>query len=181
MPSSVHIPSCHSDQCTDLQCWSFLFTTLTANGKPLHINQVLSWMTIWTQKSLLPTFSAGPSCLKRYCRTWNVSFVSARPTSSHWTCVRAVSVPNILSSLVLMFVQSEITLPCQSINFLNTGLNRNLPGMLQKLSDLHNSTASLSLILSCELPHFANKSPNLTIPSLLHHIGRLPPKNLSTS
>ena len=38
---------------------------------------------IQIQKSLLMTFSAGPSHLKRHCWTWNVSFVYARPTDSH--------------------------------------------------------------------------------------------------
>ncbi len=57
--------------------------TSTANGKHLPSNQVLSLMTIRTQKSLLTTFSAGQICSKMHCRTWNVSFASARPTDSH--------------------------------------------------------------------------------------------------
>jgi hypothetical protein len=56
---------------------------------------------------------------------------------------------------VLMSVQTEIALPFQSINFLNTGLNPSSSGTLQRLSGLHSFTASSSLNLRFELPHFA--------------------------
>jgi hypothetical protein len=62
---------------------------------------------------------------------------------------------SILSLSVLMSVQTEIALPCQSINFLNTGLNPSSSRTLQRLLGLHSFTASSSLNLSFKLPHFA--------------------------
>jgi len=75
MPSNRPIPSCHLDQQMDRHHLSTSSMTLTVNGKPWHSNPVSSSMTMQTQKSLLTTFSAGPSCLKRHCCAWNVSFI----------------------------------------------------------------------------------------------------------
>ncbi len=49
--------------------------------------------------------------------------VSARPTNFHWACSRVTSSLSVFKLLGLTFVLTEIVLSCQTINFLNTGLN----------------------------------------------------------
>jgi hypothetical protein len=84
-------------------------------------------------------------CLMRLARS--PAFVFARPTDSHWAWRKAIYSPSTSSLSESRFVQTETVLPCQCIKFLYTGLNRNLSGILQKLSGSHNSTANSSLNL----------------------------------
>jgi hypothetical protein len=82
-------------------------------------------------------------CQLRICQAYRLSL----------SLKKVVFSPSASSLSESMFVQTETVLPCQSINSLYTGLYRNLSGMLQNLSGLHNSTENSSLNLNFEFPH----------------------------
>jgi hypothetical protein len=103
------------------------------------VDDIFSWSDL-LEKALLYM-----ECQLRICQAYRLSL----------GCAKVASFPSGSSFSVLMSVHTEIALPCQSINFLNTGLNPCSSGTLQRLSGLHSFTACSSLNVSFELPHFA--------------------------